>query len=217
MATKRSKRPAKPKQQRQQPKPKLAGSRGDPEPLTVPDLAQRFGCSRRTIHRWFAAGCPRGPLVEIARWAMNNTAAPGGRLQQLAGLLGDPDDRHPTLVEQRIRQQIETAEIELQRRRLELDERRQGLVNRERVKRELAAISVRVISVLRAVPDRCKFPEEVEQRCRDDVRDFCRGLERELLQMPICDVDVASCLVDAADEIRRRRAEAEEGSGAARP
>jgi hypothetical protein len=184
--------------------------------MGVADIANTLGYNRRTVGEWIKEGCPRGPIRAILEWISRNgrggPAGPENRLGAL-GLGGRTEELNPdgtrkrTLTERRTLGQIRAQVVDTELRMLNLAEKRQDLVSKRRVKRDVATIFVRLKERLIAAPDRFepKFPAEVRVECKQDLEDFCRLLLVELRQMPVGGQDVDELILLAAEDIQASR------------
>jgi hypothetical protein len=86
-------------------------------------------------------------------------------------------------------------------------ERRQTLIDRKDVEREVSALLIRIKERLLVVPDEfeTRFPLEVRQQCKADLTEFMRQLLLEMSRWKIMDESTDDLLIAAAARLLAER------------
>lgn len=167
--------------------------------LKVSKAARTLGVNRVTLYDWFARGCPRGTVEEIAAWRQANVrndrlehdkrAEMGEALAQVVAPT-DPGSLAPkkrakkalSLSEKRLKADTEKIRAEVAYKLMRNAEKRKNLVSLAEVQLEAAELAIRIKERLLAAPDEMetRFPAETRAGNKADFEEFIRQLLLEI-------------------------------------
>lgn len=158
--------------------------------MTLEDMAIALKLHRRTVHDYVKRGCPRGPIAAIRKWQRENLRMERMDDEHRAGMDdgADPDRSlqppRENLIQRRARVEIRSKRADVIFKELRNAREAKDMVSRTVVRRQVAAMYVRLKERFMAMPDdlETSFPSEVRTQVKLDFEDQIRQVFLETSQ-----------------------------------